>query len=352
MKKALLAGCAGLLAGHSAWAGGLDRSGQDISIIFEDGSYSQLSYANVDPTVTGNVAGVVDSGDMAPRYSRVMLGHKSEVGPNTDIAIIVDQPFGADVDYPTGTGYPLAGTNAAVTTRAITVVGQHGFGNGFSVLGGVRTQSVDGEIFITGGYTLDITDTGAIGYLAGVAYEIPDIFLRVSAIWNSGIEHTLTGTELGGPVEFDIKTPQSLNINARTGVPGGFLVFGSVRWADWDAFDISPPAYVFLNGTPLVSYDEDIVTYTIGAAKPITDNFLASVAIGYEETQGNPVSNLSPTDGFTSIQVGGRYTHDNIQVSGGISYVMIGDATSKPPVGGDFADNSAIGVGLSVGITH
>lgn len=343
------AGLFGGIAG-SALAGGIDRSGQDISVIFEDGQYAQLSFGMINPTVSGVFMGAVDSGDMAESYSQFALGYRQSINDKFDVAVIVDQPWGANVAYPAG-GYPLAGTTAELTTTAISVVGQYAVSDRFSLLAGARTQSIDGDIFITGGYTLTASDSSGVGYLVGAAYEIPDIALRVSLIYNSEIEHDLTGTELGGPVAFNVTTPDSVNLNFQSGIAEDTLLFGSIRYVDWDEFDITPPGYAFLNGgDSLVSYDDDTITYSLGVGRRFSDNFSGSIALGYEKSLGGLTSNLGPTDGFTSIQVGGRYTSGNTTVSGGVRFVKIGDATTST-LFSDFSDNMAVALGLSVGVT-
>ena len=44
---------------------------------------------------------------------------------------------------------------------------------------------------------------------------------------------------------------------------------------------------------------------------------------------------------------------DNIEISGGVRYVKIGDATSSGVLGanGTFSGNSVIGIGFKVGVT-
>ena len=54
--------------------------------------------------------------------------------------------------------------------------------------------------------------------------------------------------------------------------------------------------------------------------------------------------------GFTSIGVGATYTKDNMKISGGLRYAMIGDATTTT-VGSSFNDNTAIGAGIKVGFS-
>jgi len=266
--------------------------------------------------------------------------------------VIIDQPYGADVSYPVGAApYPLFGTTATVASTALTAVARYQIGDRFSVHGGLRTQSLSGDIAITGGYALNVDASGDIGYLVGAAYEIPDIALRVAVTYNSAIEQSLIGTETGtGSLSLDVTLPQSVNLDFQSGIAEDTLLFGSVRWVEWTAFEVAPPFYVAnFGGDPLLSYDDDVFTYTLGVGRRFSDSFSGSISLAYEKSNGGFASNLSPKDGFFSGQVGGQYTKGNMKVSGGVRYVMVGDATTKPPVSGEFTGNSAIGVGMQIG---
>jgi hypothetical protein len=52
-----------------------------------------------------------------------------------------------------------------------------------------------------------------------------------------------------------------------------------------------------------------------------------------------------------SIGLAATYTMDNMKISGGVRYVEIGDATTKPPISGNFTGNSGVGVGIKIGYT-
>jgi len=330
-----------------AFAGGIDRSGQDISIIFEEGTYAHLSFGAVTPSLSGIAGGVVSSDNMAPRYGQVAGSFKYQMNEKTSLSFIVDQPIGANVDYPLGTGYPLAGTTATIKSTAVSLIARHQFSERISAHAGLRHQSVSGEVAITGGYTLDVEDTSGFGYLIGAAYEIPGIALRAAITYNSGIDHTMTGTELGGPTSFDLRTPQSVNLDLRSGIAADTLLFASARWVNWSDFDISPPIYTAGSGS-LVYYPKDTVSYTLGVGRKFSDQYSGSVAIGYEDASGGLTGNLGPRDGYLSLQLGGQYTMDRMKISGGIRYVDLGDATTRT-VGGVFSGNSAIAVGLQIG---
>ena len=64
------------------------------------------------------------------------------------------------------------------------------------------------------------------------------------------------------------------------------------------------------------------------------------------------VSPLGPTDGQFGITIGGRYSKDNVNISGGINYTKLGDARAE--VAGQpqatFSSSSALSAGLRVEI--
>ena len=351
MKTLFLSISAIALGATAAQAGGLDRSGQGIGVIFEGGGYVELSYGTVSPSVTGTFGGAVSSGDIAPTYAQFSLGVKTDINSKVSLALIMDQPWGASVSYPASAApYPFAGTDAAVTSQAITAIGRYKFSDRLGVHAGLRLETLNGEATIpAAGYALDVTGGGGTGYLVGVSYEIPDIALRVALTYNSEVTQTLTGTEaVVVPASFDVTTPQSVNLDFQTGIAADTLLFGSVRWVDWSEFDISPPVYVGATGGPLVSYSNDVVTYSLGVGRKFSDSFSGSISLGYEAAQGGTASNLAPTDGYFSVQLGGKYTSGNMSISGGVRYVMLGDTTTET-IAADFSGNTALGVGLKVG---
>lgn len=343
MKYTLTVGAALLLTTSAAFAGGIDRSGQSISALFEDGTYAELSYGYVTPSVSGTVAGgLVSSGNVAPAYGAVGLAFKTDITDDVSAALIVDQPFGAAVDYSeTDAGYPVAGTSATVNSTAITVVGQYNFNENLSVHFGPRYLSANGD-YTSPRYGSVYESGNGSGYVAGVAYERKDIALRVALTYSSAIE-----LELDGSVgDMNAKMPGSLNLDFQSGVAADTLVFGSVRWADWSDAYITDT----LAGN-LVSYDEDTLSYTLGVGRKFSDTLSGALSLGYEAAQGGEASNLAPTDGNFSIGLGATYnTGNGIELTGGVRYVMAGDATTEL-LGADFSDNSAIAVGLKVAYT-
>ncbi|ETX28288.1 OmpP1/FadL family transporter [Roseivivax isoporae] len=389
MKHLFCTASAFALSATAALAGGVDRSGQPIGVLFEQGTYAELSFGSLRPDVSGSevfplplpgVGGFDDSGDMAPDFVTFSAAFKHDVNDRLSFALILDKPYGAEVDYDDGTGYFAADSTATLHSFAATAIGRYKFTERISVHAGLRYQELSAKAVVpfvngvdpsTGGglpgvpspgtpYEAYGKQDGGWGYVLGGAYEIPDIALRVALTYNSRIDHELDTTETSalGPdfeTKTDITTPQSVNLDFQTGIAPDTLLFGGVRWVEWSEFDITPQAYETLTGgASLVSYEDDTYTYTLGVGRRFTEQWAGQVSVGYEKQNGGFASNLGPTDGQWSLGLGGSYTMDKIEISAGVRYVWIGDAETQAgpaaPVA-EFEDNSAVGVGFKIGYT-
>lgn len=356
MMKYMTAGAALLMTTTTATAGGLDRSGQSIGAIFEDGDYAELSFGNVSPNVSGTVgAGTVQSGNMTVDYFQLGMAYKTQLSDQLSLALIYDQPFGADVDYATA-GYPLNGggvvadSGATVESDGVTMLARYEISPSFSVHGGLRYVQAEGYYSFNqvppAGYQSTYSKDGDFGYVIGGAYERDDIALRLAVTYSSGIDLELDGSVSGNTLTANL--PESVNIDFQTGIAADTLLFGSVRYVAWDGFALVDSNDPTGQGN-ILSYDDDVYTYNIGVGRRITDNFAASFAIGYEKSTGETTGQLGPTDGYISYQIGGAYTMDNgVEISGGVRYVDLGDAVTSAPFNGVFNDNDAVALGLKV----
>lgn len=373
MKKIFTVGAVLLLTTTAATAGGLDRSGQGIGIIFEEGNAVELSFGQVTPTVTGIASGSglggVGSGNMASPYTQMGLGFKYQVKDNLSLSLIIDQPFGASVDYgDADAGYytTTAGgaSTAEVSSSAITAVARYNINSNFSVHGGVRYQTVEAAVSKppVAGYEIDSEANSANGYLVGVAYERPEIAMRVALTYNSAISHDITATETcsvgitscaGTTAVTTVETPESFNLEFQSGVAANTLVFGSIRYAKWTQFDYAPPVHAALGQGSLQSYDDDTISYALGVGRKFSDQWSGALSIGYEAATAGFAGDLAPTNGSKSIGIGGTYTADAFKITGGVRYIMLGDAETEHPgfagiAGSEFTDNSAIAIGIKI----
>lgn len=358
MKRVLMTASALATITSAAVAGGVDRSGQSAMILFAPGNYAELSFGFSAPDVSGSLGGgAVPSGNMAGDFTLLSFSVKKALTDSLDLAVIVDQPIGADVNYPATGIYPLRGSTAKLTSAAVTGLLRYRMPSNVSVFGGLRAESVHGTVALplVAAYTLDTNTDYRLGYVLGAAWERPDIMARVAVTYNSSITHTLDANEstiLGTSTgSFDTEVPQSVNLDFQTGISrkAQLLLFGSIRWQEWTNFNISPPAYGAVIGGPLVSHKADRITYSLGLGKRFSDTWSGALTLGYEPKSGEITGNLGPTDGFGSVGVGATYEKNGMKITGGVRYTLIGDATTT--IGAKFTNNSALGVGLKVGWT-
>lgn len=375
MKRNILA-VAGLLASTtSAYAVGLDRSGQDIGVLFETGNHLQFSFGVVNPSLDGvnrdqlggnpsPFAGT-QIGNVGDNFNILGLGYKYQFTDQLSFGLIIDEPYGSDTLYPgSPAATPLGGTGATVDSFAVTALGRYKFDDNWSVHGGLRYQEVSANVTLGGvafgplnGFEADFDSDGAFGYVVGAAYEIPDIALRVSLTYNSSISHDLRTTEtLGGnpvaPVSStEVDTPESLNLTFQSGIAADTLLFGSIRYARYSDTVVSPAFFTGQTGNSLTDL-EDGFDFELGVGRRFNEQWSGSIAVGFSTVgDDNLVSPLAPTNGSRHISVGAKYdVNERFAVSGGVRYTELGDAISSPggnPVA-DFNGNSAVSVGISL----
>jgi long-subunit fatty acid transport protein len=194
---------------------------------------------------------------------------------------------------------------------------------------------------------------GDWGAILGVAYEIPDIALRVALSWQSEITHTFSTSEsiAGLGIDVDggdtkVTMPQAVALDFQTGVAPGTLVFGQVKWVEWSKWEVRTPEYENVTGVEVTGFDDDRVTWTLGIGRQFNQDLSGFAQIKYEAQNGSIVSRLSPRDGFVSLGVGGQYKMDNMTLRSGIEYAWVGSAEDASGV--EFEDNTALGVGFSL----
>lgn len=352
IKQLWAAAAFGLVAG-AGHAGEIQRASDVTPILFEDGdNFVEFSVAAVKPTLSGTVGGVLGSGNIAEPYRNYSLGYKRQVNDRLAFAIVANQPYGADIAYPVGTPYPFSGSTAELNSLAFTGLVKYNLTDRISAYGGLRLQSMDGTIAIrTAGlpppipavYNLTVDEDYQFGYVLGAAYEIKEMALRVALTYESEIEHKFrdnTGTP------FKVKAPQSATLHVQSGVAQGTLVFGSIRWQEWSEFQIRP--LDFAGGlVPLANGPSDIWSYEIGVGRRFTDNWSGAITVGYEEDQGDIVTNLSAKDGYMSYGLAVKYETEDWEITTGIRYIDIGSALTT--IGANFAGNHALAAGVKLG---
>ncbi|WP_173910151.1 long-chain fatty acid transporter [Acinetobacter sp. Marseille-Q1618] len=268
-----------------------------------------------------------------------------------------------------------------------------------NVYGGAAYQTIKGNVSLRGqayslynGYDAQIKETSGVGWLAGVAYQIPEIALKASITYRSEIDHdvnaqeslptlgalSLLGAEGAAAAQqiaaasgkTKITTPQSVNLDFQTGVMENTVAFANLRWVNWKDFSIRPykfglvsdvvgqlPTIARPNGFNLVEYSDDQYSVTAGVGRKLNDKWAGNVSVGWDSGAGDPVSTLGPTEGYWNVGLGVQYSPTPATfIAGGVKYFWLGDAKAQTgaQAGGseyvaDFSDNNAIAYGLKLG---
>ncbi|UUS64475.1 MULTISPECIES: OmpP1/FadL family transporter [unclassified Acinetobacter] len=397
-----------------AFAAALDRSGQSISAFLQPGNYFEAGISVLDPNVSGKMNSTAPASnptlgalantsldDMAGDYYFPQAGLKLQVTDNFSFGLLYDQPFGAEAKYSaTDQTLPVAGnpgafqlmgetTEVEVNTQNISMILGFQPIENFNIYGGGVYQTVKGDVQLRGIayganqalglYNANMKEDSAVGWLAGLAYQIPEIALKASITYRSEIDHEAATTETGSSAllggafstraDTKITTPQSVNLDFQTGIMADTVAFANVRWVDWSNFAIRPTAFGKasetlgalgrgpIGGFDLVAYSDDQINATVGIGRKLSEQWAGNVSVGWDSGAGNPVSTLGPTEGYWNVGLGLQFSPaPNYFIAGGVKYFMLGDAEAQPASMfgtnesvASFEDNDAWAYGLKIG---
>ncbi|WP_436659189.1 OmpP1/FadL family transporter [Acinetobacter sp. P1(2025)] len=382
------------LPATGVFAAALDRSGQSMSAFFQPGNYFEAGLSVLDPTVEGKsttATGSQSISDMGDDYTFYNAALKLQLTDYLSFGLIYDQPFGADAEYQDSTLFTNAAgnTKVEVDTQNISMLfGVQPIKNVNLYAGGVY-QTVKGNVQLRGagygginafgGYNADIPEDSAAGWLAGAAYQIPEIALKASVTYRSEIKHKVNVDESSagaGPIaailnnatgSTDITTPQSVNLDLQTGIMANTVAFANARWVNWKDFAIRPYAFgvaanaataaVGGKGFDLVAYTDDQWSVNAGVGRKLNEQWAGNVSVGWDSGAGNPITTLGPTEGYWNLGVGVQFSPAaNYFISGGVKYFWLGDAKAQSGAQfntdnylADFTDNHAIAYGMKIG---
>ena len=397
-----------------AFAAALDRSGQSISAFLQPGNYFEAGISVLDPNVSGKMNSTAPASnptlgalantsldDMAGDYYFPQAALKLQLTDNFSFGLLYDQPFGAEAkSSATDQTLPVAGnpgafqlmgetTEVEVNTQNISMILGFQPIENFNIYGGGVYQTVKGDVQLRGIayganqalglYNANMKEDSAVGWLAGLAYQIPEIALKASITYRSEIDHEAATTETGSSAllggafstraDTKITTPQSVNLDFQTGIMADTVAFANVRWVDWSNFAIRPTAFGKasetlgalgrgpVGGFDLVAYSDDQINATVGIGRKLSEQWAGNVSVGWDSGAGNPVSTLGPTEGYWNVGLGLQFSPaPNYFIAGGVKYFMLGDAEAQPASMfgtnesvASFEDNDAWAYGLKIG---
>ncbi|QPC92562.1 OmpP1/FadL family transporter [Mesorhizobium sp. INR15] len=356
LKSLLGAGCFSLAligtAMSSAHAGGLERGGYDIDLLFDPApvaTEAEATYVMPDRKYKnalgpgGANIGLGSTADGAEGYWVPRVGVKVQVVQGVDCMVDYSQPWGAHTAP--GSAWNGAVSNIETDIKSNNYAGTCSYrmdaGKGqIRFIGGLFYQDISGfkESLVGPGAVgrVDLEANGW-GWRAGVAYEIPDIALRASLVYNSqvkldNISGTLT-TPLGSRAIYGAteSMPDSLELKVQSGIAPGWLAFGSIKWVNWSVLQsvpicptIAPSSACFTNGpgqvTSLDLMYRDGWTVSGGLGHKFNDQWSAAGQLSWD--RGTSHGYGAQTDTWT--------------LGGGVAY------TPKPNI--EFRVAGAIGV--------
>ncbi|MEM8570132.1 MAG: outer membrane protein transport protein [Pseudomonadota bacterium] len=333
-----------------AEAAGIERTLPSTTrILFEEGTYAEIGVSYTDPhqrgtgatlpsALTGFPANIDldgETSDLFEPYWGFSAALKTDLTDRLSFALVVDEPYGADTSYGSdnfGGAFTYTGTIAELDARQITGVMAYDLRPDLKLYGGVRALWTEAKADVP--FLLDYKVTtdpewGA-GYLLGVAWSRPELAMRVALTYASEIKIRYATEEWE---TFDstteVRFPQAVDLEFQTGVSPRTLLFGSVRWVEWSAFQMAPKQYTQTFMQPLVNYEKDFFTYTVGIGRQLTESLSGSLSFVFEPSQGgSSLNTLGPYDGRRLGAAALNYEFDRFNLTGGLAYGRLGDTSN------------------------
>lgn len=360
------AGCLSLAIMGSANAGGLERGGYNIDLLFDASRFAAEATAtyvapqrdlnnvvDTDPSDgigSNGIGGGATSVRDTESYWVPRLGFKAGFGEAMDCLVDYSEPWGAH----TNPGANWMGANNNIETK----VNSHNYGatcsykmqagkGQFRMIGGVFYQEVDGfkerlvapvptltgtNAFGNGHGRLELAGEGT-GWRVGVAYEIPEIAFRASLVYNSEVKldditgtlnltqvprFVIPGNPLLGtvtPVFGSAVMPDILEFKIQSGIAPDWLAFGSVKWADWSQLQTVSFCPISTRGVPCVYGGP---TFATSLDLLYQDGWTISGGVGHKfNDQWSAAASLT-WDSGTSTGMGTQT--DTWTLGGGVAY--------------------------------
>lgn len=391
----------GILTAH---AGGLERSSQDFDILFEDGNVVETGATFVTPqrklkNIRGNPFPVnpvpnqnlgkpfdteVDEGKS---YWVPKVSAKIQLTDDLGCAVQYREPWGIDTDSGINNARMFSAIEQKISSRDYGLNCAYRFAitdKGFlRILGGISYQELKGKqtkispLSSTSfaNSNLDVEDS-AVGWRIGAAYEIPEIALRASLVYQSKINYDLDGTvtvapigtglSFTTPVIGSVATPQSVEFKFQTGIAPDWLALASIKWTDWKSitkvgFNNSGDAPFLMGQFPIGSevtsldlYYKDGWTLMGGIGHKFNDKWSGAATLTWD--RGTTTGLTSQTDVWL-LGLGANYKateHLEFRLAGAVGILTSGtlDNTLAAKNGGSqFGSKADFGTDVVGGMT-
>jgi len=345
--------CIMALSASVANAGGFESSPLSTSFLYEQGGYVEVAHGKRNYDIKGST--YAPTGSAVKDQSTTSLSVKFDMSDQIAVGFSNYRQGSIQLDYSgAGSAYASALPTVNLSIDARVLLGKYKWGENYSVIAGLKQTIVKdavANIFQSLGYAQsNISGTSEIGAVVGVAYERPDIAMRIELLKEQATSFELDTTNASIP-SLTQKTkgsvPDYTTLNFQSGIANDTLLYGSVRKANWSANQLYVAPY-----SGATSSFKDSTTYSLGIGRKFSENWSGSLTYSTEKKGSkDSTSPLTITNGYQSVTVGAKYTKDNMSVSFGYNYTKIGDVdlTTTTLGTGNFVDNKVTGMGIKIG---
>jgi long-chain fatty acid transport protein len=390
MSRGILAVAAVGVLQAPAFAGGIERGGYNIDLLFDTSRFAvdssatfvmpQRKLKNVRDTsgttpASLNFLGYKSTANDTENYWSPRIGAKAGY-EGFDCMFDYSQPYGAH----SKPGANWAGAYQNTETKidsdnyALTCSYKFDVGPGqLRLIGGGNYLEMDGfkerlliapELIAASGLDgsgrLDLEGDGW-GWRAGVAYEIPEYAFRASLVYYSEVKlNDVSGTvdltqvpsavsPLGGliiPVSGSTAMPDALELKLQSGIAQDWLAFGSVKWTDWSQLQTIP--FYNAGGTQITSLDlgyRDGWTITGGIGHKFNDQWSGAVSVTWDRGTSGDYGAQSDTWLFTTGVAYAPTKNVEIRLAGVLGLLTSGDSKSMVVDGQTIGDEATFDYG-------
>lgn len=425
-KKILVIAISSMCTSH-LYAAAFDKTGQSISAFLQPDNYFEASLGVTDTSLKGQEAGTNAGNntisDIAHTDYRPTAALKLQLTPQFSFGLLYDQPFGSDTEYTGNNSFtatpkdtvmlpgitttrlakatlgevPEGDSKSSFDIQNLSLIWGYQPSKNWNFYAGPVYQSFKSQVDLRGnvfsvynGYDFHSKSVADWGWLAGLAYQIPEKAIKASVTYRSEITHKVNATENAPLIDMlktqqgrslvdqhldymisigqmtqqkkvalnhivvglantqdsgttEFKTPDSVNLEFQTGLRQGTLLFGNVRWVNWSELNFQPYRFGEIskvvgalstpsrsNGFSLVRFYDDQWSANLGIGQRFTPQWLGNISVGWDSGAGDKVSTGGPVKGYYNLGIGVQYSPTpQTFISGGAKYFWLGDAKGQ-----------------------
>ena len=369
-----------------AQAGGFELQTLDTSMMYAEGNQASISYASIDASVQGENPNSATSSkrDVVKDQTVTNVTAKFDVGDSLSFGLGTYRSGAIQLsggNENPGVTYGLTGGNLAPTgdvdLNTTAFMARYALNENVSFIGGLTQNTLGNGNVTTLGGEYNISGASKNGYIAGIAYQIPEIALRAELTYQPATKITTTTefvptdltvtramagsaqlnamgaaaakqylTNIATESATQLSLPDTYALSFQTGIAEDTLLTASYRRAAWSKSQIS----VVTGSADIATEFSDSEAYSIGLGRRFSDNFSASLTYSKEEGSSQPATSLfTVSNGSEALSLGLQYKRDNMTISGGISQRNVGDVTVNSSAGVmKYTGNTVTAMGLKI----